>query len=216
MQLDFKQTIPSNIKLVVVSKMRPVEQIQTLYDAGYRVFGENRPQEMKIKYELLPKNIEWHFIGHLQTNKIKYIAPFVSLIHSIDSFPLLQEVNRTAEKNNRIIPCLLQFFIAQETTKYGFAWKECEDMLKNPVFYTLKNIKIVGVMGMATFTDNKTLIREEFKQLYSYFMQLKEQHFPNDPDFKEISMGMSDDYEIAIEEGSTMVRIGSAIFTQII
>jgi len=205
-------SIPPNVKLVVVSKMRPVEQIQMLYDAGQRVFGENRPQEMKAKYEALQKNIEWHFIGHLQTNKIKYIAPFVSLIHSIDSFSLLQEVNRHAEKNNRIIPCLLQFFIAQESTKYGFSWEECAAMLENPAFSTLKNVNIIGVMGMATFTDDKTLIREEFKKLHGYFMQLKTQYFSTHPDFKEISMGMSDDYDVAIEEGSTMVRVGSAVF----
>jgi len=205
-------SIPPHVKLVVVSKMRLAEQIQRLYDAGHRAFGENRPQEMKAKYEALPKDITWHFIGHLQTNKIKYIAPFVSLIHSIDSFSLLQEVNRHAEKNNRVIPCLLQFFIAQESTKYGFSWQECAIMLENPVFATLKNIKIVGVMGMATFTDNKTIIREEFKKLHGYFRQLKEQYFSTHDDFKEISMGMSDDYDMAIEEGSTMVRIGSAIF----
>jgi len=205
-------SIPPNVKLVVVSKMRSVEQIQTLYDTGQRVFGENRPQEMKAKYEALPKDIEWHFIGHLQTNKIKYIAPFVSLIHSIDSFSLLQEVNRHAEKNNRIISCLLQFFIAQEATKYGLSWKECEEMLESPVFSTLKNIKITGVMGMATFTDDKILIREELKKLYDYFVQSKKRYFSNHPDFKEISMGMSDDYDIAIEEGSTMIRVGSAIF----
>jgi len=207
-----RSTIPPNIKLVAVSKMRPVEQIQMLYDAGHRAFGENRPQEMKAKYEALPKDMEWHFIGHLQTNKIKYIAPFVSLIHSVDSFSLLQEINRYAEKNSRVIPCLLQFFIAQEATKYGFSWEECEKMLKDSVFSTLKNIKIVGVMGMATFTDDKILIREEFKKLYGYFVQLKEGYFLNHPDFKEISMGMSEDYDVAIEEGCTMVRIGSAIF----
>jgi len=204
--------LPPKVKLVVVSKMRPVEQIMILYDAGHRVFGENRPQELKAKQEALPKDIEWHFIGHLQTNKIKYIAPFVSLIHSIDSFSLLQEVNRHAEKNNRIIPCLLQFFIAQETTKYGFSYEECKQMLENPIFSSLKNVKITGVMGMATFTDDKTLIRGEFKKLHQYFTQLKTQYFSNHPDFKEISMGMSDDYEMAIEEGSTMVRIGSAVF----
>ena len=194
--------------------MRPVEQIEMLYRAGQRVFGENRPQEMKTKHEALPKDIEWHFIGHLQSNKIKYIAPFVSLIHSIDSFSLLQEVNRHAEKNNRIIPCLLQFFIAQEATKHGLAWEECKEMLENPLFSNLKNVKVTGVMGMATFTDDKTLIREEFKKLHKYFTLLKTQYLSNDPDFKEISMGMSDDYEIAIEEGSTIVRIGSAIFTE--
>ena len=205
-------TIPPNVKLVAVSKMRPIEQIQMLYDAGHRVFGENRPQEMKAKYEALPKDMEWHFIGHLQTNKIKYIAPFVSVIHSVDSFSLLQEINRYAKKNNRVIPCLLQFFIAQETTKYGLSWEECEEMLKSPVFHTLKNINVVGIMGMATFTDDKALIREEFKKLHGYFMQLKEGYFSHHPDFKDISMGMSEDYDMAIEEGSTMVRIGSAIF----
>jgi len=205
-------TIPPNVKLVAVSKMRPVAQIQMLYDVGHRAFGENRPQEMKAKYEALPKDMEWHFIGHLQTNKIKYIAPFVALIHSVDSFSLLQEINRYAEKNNRIIPCLLQFFIAQEATKYGFSWEECEKMLENPVFSTLKNINIAGVMGMATFTDDKRLIREEFKKLHGYFLQLKAGYFLHHPDFKDISMGMSEDYGIAIEEGSNMVRIGSAIF----
>jgi pyridoxal phosphate enzyme (YggS family) len=204
--------IPSDVTLVVVSKMRAVEQIQTLYDAGHRIFGENRPIELKDKYEKLPKDIEWHFIGHLQTNKIKYIAPFVSLIHSIDSFSLLQEVNRYAEKHHRVIPCLLQFYIALETTKYGLSWEESVELLESPVFKTLKNISISGVMGMATFTDNEPLIREEFKKLYNYFMQLKECYFVNQPNFKEISMGMSDDYPIAIEEGSSMVRIGSAVF----
>ena len=206
------QSLPPNITLVVVTKMRLVEQIEILYRAGHRVFGENRPQELKDKYEALPKDIEWHFIGHLQTNKIKYIAPFVSVIHSIDSFSLLQEVNRHAEKHNRIIHCLLQFFIAQETTKYGFSWKECIEMLENPVFSSLKNVKIIGIMGMATFTDDKVLVRKEFKKLQDYFTQLKVQYFSSAPDFKEISMGMSDDYEIAVEEGSTMVRVGSAIF----
>ena len=197
---------------MVVSKMRTVEQIMHLYHARQRVFGENRPLELKAKFEVLPKDIEWHFIGHLQTNKIKYIAPFVSLIHSVDSFSLLKEINRYAEKNNRIISCLLQFFIAQETTKYGLSWEECEEMLSSAVFYTLKNVKIVGIMGMATFTDNRALIRSEFQKLYHYFEQLKSGYFSHQPDFKEISMGMSDDYDIAIDEGSTIVRIGSAIF----
>jgi len=199
---------------VVVSKLRPIEQIIELYNTRHKFFGENRPLELKEKYEALPKDIEWHFIGHLQTNKIKHIAPFVSLIHSIDSFSLLQEVNRYAEKNNRTIPCLLQFFIAQELTKHGLSWEECIEMFENPVFYSLKNVKIIGVMGMATFTDDKVLIRKEFKILHRYFTQLKAQYFINDPDFKEISMGMSNDYEIAIEEGSNMVRLGSAIFVK--
>jgi len=201
------------VKLVVVSKMRPVEQVEVLYSDGHRVFGENRPQELKAKFEALPKDIEWHFIGHLQTNKIKYIVPFVSLIHSIDSFSLLKEVNRHAEKNNRIISCLMQFFIARETTKHGLSYEECTKMLEDPVFFTLKNINITGVMGMATFTEDKTLIREEFKKLHGYFKQLKAQYFSSHPDFKEISMGMSEDYEIAIAEGATIVRIGSAVFS---
>jgi len=204
--------LPADVKLVVVSKMRPVEQIEMLYNEGHRVFGENRPQELKVKFEELPKDIEWHFIGHLQTNKIKYIAPFVSLIHSIDSFSLLKEVNRYAEKNNRIVPCLLQFYIAQETTKHGLSYEECKEMLENPVFSNLKNIKIVGVMGMATLTDDKTLIRKEFQKLNGYFIQLKDQYFSNHHNFMEISMGMSDDYEIAVEEGSTIIRLGSAVF----
>ena len=194
--------------------MRPIEQIEMLYQAGHNVFGENRPQELKAKYEALPKDIEWHFIGHLQSNKIKYIAPFVSLIHSVDSFSLLQEINRHAAKHNRIIPCLLQFFIAQETTKFGLSFEECKEMLESPLFVSLKNVKIVGVMGMATFTDNKEMIRNEFQKLHHYFTQLKMKYFSNDTDFKEISMGMSDDYEIAIEEGSTIVRVGSAIFRE--
>ena len=194
--------------------MRPIEQIEMLYQAGHNVFGENRPQELKAKYEALPKDIEWHFIGHLQSNKIKYIAPFVSLIHSVDSFSLLQEINRHAAKHNRIIPCLLQFFIAQETTKFGLSFEECKEMLESPLFVSLKNVKIMGVMGMATFTDNKEMIRNEFQKLHHYFTQLKMKYFSNDTDFKEISMGMSDDYEIAIEEGSTIVRVGSAIFRE--
>ena len=206
-------SLPSHVKMVVVSKMQPVERIQALYDAGHRVFGENRPQELKTKYEVLPQDIDWHFIGHLQTNKIKYIAPFVSVIHSVDSFGLLQEINRYAVKHNRTIPCLIQFFIAKETSKYGFSWEECENMLTNPVFSTCHNVSIVGVMGMATFTDDKEIIREEFRELYTYFKQLKTQYFSNQHIFKEISMGMSEDYPVAIEEGATLVRIGSAIFS---
>jgi pyridoxal phosphate enzyme (YggS family) len=205
-------SIPPDVKLVVVSKMRPVAHILELYNAGQRAFGENRPLEMKEKYEKLPKDIEWHFIGTLQTNKIKYIAPYVSLIHSIDRFSLLREVDQYAAKQNRIINCLFQFFIAQETTKQGLVWEECVQMLESPLFKTLRNIKIVGVMGMATFTENQKLIREEFKKLYDFFALLKEKYFFNQPGFKEISMGMSYDYKIAIAENSTLLRIGSAIF----
>jgi hypothetical protein len=167
---------------------------------------------MRDKHAQLPQDIEWHFIGHLQTNKIKYIAPYVSLIHSIDSFPLLKEVNKAAVKNGRVIPCLLQFHIADEETKFGFSLEECEQMLQSPDFQELGNVTIHGVMGMATFTDNHDQVRREFHHLHDIFDKLKTNYFAQNPDFKELSMGMTDDYPIAIEEGSTLIRIGSAIF----
>jgi pyridoxal phosphate enzyme (YggS family) len=204
--------LPVQVTLIAVSKTKPVEDIQLLYQEGQRVFGENRAQELKSKYEVLPKDIEWHFIGHLQTNKIKYIAPFVTLIHSVDSFNLLQEINTSAKKVNRIIPCLLQFYIAQEETKFGFDRQECIEMLESEMFKSLRNIEIVGVMGMATFTDDQEQIRNEFKSLHDHFNFLKTNYFQDNFKFKEISMGMTDDYHIAIQEGSTMIRIGSAIF----
>ncbi len=205
-------TLPEGVKLIAVSKFHPAEAVMEAYDAGQRRFGENKVQEMTAKHEALPKDIEWHFIGHLQTNKIKYIAPYVSLIHSIDSFDLLKEVNKHAVKNNRVIPCLLQFHIADEETKFGFTFEECEAMLNDPGFIELKNVEIHGVMGMATFTDNMEQVREEFQHLHQIFQELKNIYFAQNPDFKEISMGMSEDYPIAIEEGSTLIRIGSAIF----
>jgi hypothetical protein len=205
-------SLPAKAHLVAVSKTKPEEDIMTLYNEGQRIFGENKTQEMKAKHEHLPQDIEWHLIGHLQTNKIKYIAPFVSLIHSIDSFELLKEVNKHAIKNNRVLNCLLQFHIAQEETKFGFLLDECEAMLNDPDFSTLENIKICGVMGMASLTDNQEQIRHEFHTLHQYFELLKEKYFCNNPDFKEISMGMSHDYPIALEEGSTLIRVGSAIF----
>lgn len=204
--------LPAGVRLIAVSKTKPAEDIQTLYDQGQRVFGENKAQEMKAKHEALPKDIQWHFIGHLQTNKIKYIAPFVTLIHSIDSAELLGEVNRYAEKNGRIIPCLLQFHIAAECTKFGFLPEECMQMLESAQFREWKNVRICGVMGMATFTDDTEQVRREFRDLKSIFDMLKQRYFQNDDAFKERSMGMSEDYRIAIEEGSTLVRIGSAIF----
>ncbi|MDR2979222.1 MAG: YggS family pyridoxal phosphate-dependent enzyme [Bacteroidales bacterium] len=207
-----KESLPFHVKLVAVSKTKPIEDILALYHEGQRLFGENKAQELIAKYEALPQDIKWHFIGHLQSNKIKYIAPFVSLIHSIDSLKLLQEVNKQAMKNDRIIPCLLQFHIALEETKFGFSIEECEAMLADPALQELKNIVLVGVMGMATFTDDEELIRGEFIRLKKYFDQLKSNHFLHNPDFKEISMGMTDDYAIAMEEGSTLIRIGSAIF----
>ena len=209
---EIRASLPAGVRLVAVSKFKPAEDISTLYQHGQRVFGENHAQEMKAKHEVLPQDIEWHFIGHLQTNKVKYIAPYVFLIHSIDSFDLLKEVNKHALKNNRVIPCLLQFHIADEETKFGFSFEECEAMLNDPVFQELKNVEIHGVMGMATFTDNQEQVRGEFHHLHQIFDDLKTQYFSQNPDFKELSMGMTEDYPIAIEEGSTLIRIGSAIF----
>lgn len=209
---QIKHDLPEQTRLIAVSKYKPAEDIQTLYNEGQRAFGENKAQEMKAKHEILPKDIQWHFIGHLQTNKIKYIAPFVTMIHSIDSAALLEEVNKYALKNNRIIPCLLQFHIADEETKFGFSWEECEEMLKNVSFYEWKNVHICGVMGMGTNTDDMEQVRREFRHLHEIFETLKQNYFANDPDFKELSMGMTDDYPIAIEEGSTFIRVGSAIF----
>ena len=209
---EIRASLPAGVRLVAVSKFKPAEDIAALYQHGQRVFGENHAQEMKAKHEVLPRDIEWHFIGHLQTNKIKYIASYVSLIHSIDSLDLLKEVNKYAVKNNRIIPCLLQFHIANEETKFGFTLDECKTMLDGADFQELKNVKIHGVMGMATFTDDQEQVRGEFRHLHQIFEELKTNYFAQNPDFKEISMGMSEDYPIAIEEGSTLVRIGSAIF----
>ena len=209
---EIRAFLPAGVRLVAVSKFKPAEDISALYQHGQRVFGENHAQEMKAKHEILPKDIEWHFIGHLQTNKVKYIAPYVSLIHSIDSLDLLKEVNKQAVKNNRVIPCLLQFHIADEETKFGFSLEECTAMLGSPDYQELKNVKIHGVMGMATFTDDQEQVRREFQHLHQIFQELKSIYFAQNPDFKEISMGMSEDYPIAVEEGSTLVRIGSAIF----
>ena len=209
---NIKDTLPEGVRLIAVSKTKPEEDIMMLYNEGQRLFGENKAQELKGKYEHLPKDIEWHLIGHLQTNKIKYIAPFVSMIHSIDSYELLKEVNKHAIKHERVLKCLLQFHIAQEETKFGFLMDECEAMLNNPGFGDLQNIKICGVMGMASLTDNQEQIHREFHTLHEYFNLLKTKYFSHNPDFKELSMGMSEDYPIAIEEGSTLVRVGSAIF----
>jgi len=201
-----------NVKLVAVSKTKPISSIQELYTAGQRVFGENRVQEMTEKYQQLPNDIEWHLIGHLQKNKVKYIAPFVSMIHSIDSLELLEIVNTQAKSNHRIIPVLLQFHIATEETKFGLSLTEAVDLIQKNIKESLSNIKICGVMGMASFTEDLELIRSEFKTLKNIFDTLKKRYFQDDVAFAEISMGMSGDYKIAIEEGSTMVRIGSAIF----
>ena len=207
-----RATVPSDVTLIAVSKTKPVSDLQEAYDAGQRVFGENKALEMRDKHQALPSDIQWHFIGHLQTNKIKYIAPFVTLIHAIDSLSLLEAVNKEAAKNNRVIDCLLQFHIAQEETKFGLDMDEARAMLESESFKSLNNINICGVMGMATFTDNAAQVRNEFKNLKNIFETLKESYFKEKVSFKEISMGMSDDYPIAIEEGATMVRVGSKIF----
>ena len=205
-----KSEIPDSVKLVAVSKTKPAEMIMEAYEAGHRIFGENKAQELAQKYQLLPKDIEWHFIGHMQTNKVKYIAPFVSLIHSVDSVKLMKEINKQAVKNKRVIDCLLQFHIAEESTKFGLNFEESEELIA--ALNEFKNIRFTGVMGMATYTDDKEQIHREFRQLHDYFDRLKEKYFSDKEYFKEISMGMSGDYKIAIEEGSTLVRLGTVIF----
>ncbi|MEM6320340.1 MAG: YggS family pyridoxal phosphate-dependent enzyme [Bacteroidota bacterium] len=203
---------PTQTKLVAVSKTKPKSMIQAMYDEGQRIFGENRVQELVEKAEALPKDIQWHQIGHLQTNKVKYIAPFVALIHAVDSLKLLKEINKQAAKNERVIDCLLQFHIAEESSKFGLSLAEAEELLTSEVYQKMENITLVGVMGMATFTDNEVQVRNEFKTLKSHFDHLQQNYFADRPTFKEISMGMSGDYQIAVEEGSTMVRIGSLLF----
>jgi PLP dependent protein len=205
-------SLPEGVKLAAVSKTHSPEEIMEAYSAGHRCFAENKVQELSAKHLLLPRDIEWHFIGHLQSNKVKYIAPFVSLIHSVDSPKLLQVIDREAMKNNRIISCLLQFHIAEEESKFGLSAEEAEVLLRSDSFQKLANIKIAGVMGMATFTDDQSRVRREFRQLKEIFHLLKSDFFETDPGFREISMGMSDDYPVAIEEGSTIIRVGSKIF----
>lgn len=205
-------TIPANVKLLAVSKTKPVEDILSFYEAGQRIFGENRVKELTEKSQKISNDIQWHMIGHLQTNKVKYITPFISLIQSVDSFKLLKEINKEAEQNNRIISCLLQMFIAEEESKFGFDYTEAMQMLESKEFFSLKNIQIEGVMGMATYSDDMLLVRNEFKTLRKIFDDLKRNFFINKLEFSEISMGMSNDYKVAIEEGSTMVRIGSMLF----
>lgn len=202
----------SDVKLIAVSKTKPIESIVEAYEAGQRLFGENMVQELVEKHERLPKDIEWHLIGHLQSNKVKYIAPFISLIHSVDSLKLMQEINKQALKNNRIIDCLLQLEIADEETKFGMDMGEAIELLRSDEFKELKNIRICGVMGIATLTDNPKITAEEFYELNTFFRGLKDTFFRKDAAFKEISMGMSGDYKLAIEKGSTMIRLGSTIF----
>ena len=210
--LKIKATLPDSVTLVAVSKTKPVSDLQEAYDAGQRAFGENYPQEMRDKHEVLPQDIQWHFIGHLQTNKIKYIIPYVTLIHSIDTANLLEAVNKEAKKHDRVVDCLLQFHIALEETKFGLDLEEARQLLESDAFKQMENVRICGVMGMATFTDDEAEVRKEFKYLKTIFDTLKAEYFPDQPQFKELSMGMSEDYPIAIEEGATLVRIGSKIF----
>ncbi|WP_321298516.1 YggS family pyridoxal phosphate-dependent enzyme [Marinifilum fragile] len=209
---EIKNSIPDNVTLVAVSKTKPNEAIMEAYDGGYRIFGENKPQELTRKFEELPKDIVWHMIGHLQTNKVKYIAPFVSLIHAVDSLKLLKEINKQALKNNRVIDCLMQFHIADEDTKFGLDLNDAERIINSEEYQNMQNVRIVGVMGMATYTDDEKQIRSEFGNLKSIYSELKSKFFPDEESFKEISMGMSGDYKLAIEEGSTMIRVGSTIF----
>ena len=207
-----KKKLPKGVKLVAVSKTKPNEDILEAYNAGHKIFGENKVQDLVQKYGQLPKDIEWHFIGHPQTNKVKFIAPFIQLIHGVDSLKLLMAIDSEAKKNKREIGCLLQFHIAEEDTKFGLDISEAVEILESVEFKSLKNVKINGVMGMATYTDNIQQIRNEFKLLKTIFKTLKNEYFSEVKNFSEISMGMSDDYLVAIEEGSTMIRVGSKIF----
>ena len=205
-------SIPDNVKLIAVSKTKPIELLKEAYELGERNFGENRVQEIIEKYEALPKDIHWHFIGHLQRNKVKYLASFVHLIHSVDSIKLLKEINKCGKKNNRKISCLLQFHIAKEENKHGFSKNEVIRHFEELSPNEYENINFCGVMGMATFINDAQIIELEFKKLREIFQSLKETYFKNKEDFKEISMGMSQDYPLAIKQGSTMIRIGSSLF----
>jgi len=209
--LQIKSSLPEHVTLVAVSKTKPISDLMEAYNAGQRIFGENKIQEMTEKWEQMPKDIQWHMIGHIQTNKVKFMAPYVSLIHGVDSLKLLEQINKQALKNNRIINCLLQIHIAEEETKFGLNEDELKDLLASESFINLKNIKIVGLMGMATFTENQNQIKKEFEQLKSIFDTKKSLSIANSQ-LSILSMGMSGDYKLAIECGSTMVRIGSSIF----
>lgn len=211
---EVKKSLPADVTLVAVSKTHPVDTILEAHSAGQFIFGENKVQEMVAKQEVLPNNIQWHMIGHLQSNKVKFIAPYVSLIHSVDSLKLLEVINREALKAGRVIDCLLQVFIAEEETKFGLSDDEIYALLESGAQNNLKNVRIVGLMGMASFSDNMEQVRSEFRHLNATFNDIKQKFFADSPSFKEISMGMSSDYMVAVEEGSTMVRLGSTIFGQ--
>jgi pyridoxal phosphate enzyme (YggS family) len=210
--LNYNNKITGNARLIAVSKTKPVEDLQEAYEAGQRLFGENKALEMRDKHEILPKDIRWHFIGHLQTNKVKYIAPFVELIHSVDSLNLLKQINKEAIKNNRVIDCLLQIDIAHEETKFGLEENEADELLSSEEFAELKNVRICGLMGIGSITDDKNKTKKEFNNLKKYFDKTKNNFFNSKSYFCELSIGMSQDFELAIEEGATLVRIGSSIF----
>lgn len=207
-----RATLPPHVKLVCVSKFHPNDSILEAYETGEKVFGESKVQEVCQKYDTLPKDIVWHFIGHLQTNKVRNLVPFVALIHGVDTLRLLEEINKQAAKAGRTVDCLLQVHIASEETKFGFSPEEVNDALNSGILYTLNSVRVRGLMGMATFTDNEAQVRAEFRSLKTLFDQLKSTYFNDQPLFDTLSMGMSDDYRIAVEEGSTMVRVGSSIF----
>lgn len=209
---EITRSLPKNVKLIAVSKTKPVPDLEEAWRWGQRAFGENKVQELVSKYEVLPKDIEWHMIGHLQTNKVKYIVPFVKLIHGVDSGELLAKIDKEAGKVGRVVDCLLQFHIAEEETKFGLSEEEANGLLQKQRYREMRNVRITGVMGMATFTDDQAQVHKEFKHLKEIFDRLKLRYFSGQDYFKELSMGMSEDYCIAVEEGSTMVRIGSSIF----
>lgn len=214
-QLHLKEILaelPPQTRLVAVSKFHPAEAIREAYDMGQRIFGESKVQELTGKYESLPKDIEWHFIGHLQTNKVKYIAPFVSMIHAVDSFKLLCEIEKQAAKVNRVIPCLLEMHVAQEESKFGFTFEECRALLAEGEWKNLSHVSIAGIMGMASYTDDLHQIQQEFQSLSDFFKELKNSYFSGNSQFCELSMGMSHDYPEAVKRGSTLVRVGSKIF----
>lgn len=209
--LTIKNELPDTVTLVAVSKTKPVSDLEEAYAAGQRIFGENKIQEMTQKWEVMPKDIQWHMIGHVQTNKVKHMAEYVSLVHGVDSLKLLKEINKQAKKHNRVINCLLQMHIAEESTKFGLDKEELDNLITSDVFKTLENVNVVGLMGMATFTDDKNQVKKEFATLKEIFSSLQSIKSTN-LDVKILSMGMSGDYKLAMDQGSTMVRIGSSIF----
>jgi pyridoxal phosphate enzyme (YggS family) len=209
---SFRDNLPAGVQLVAITKTKPVKAILEAYHAGHKIFGENKVQELVDKQEELPDDIEWHMVGHLQSNKVKYIAPFIRLIHGVDRPKLFNVINKEGKKNNRVIDILMQFHIAREETKFGFSIEEARELLASESFKNYEYLRVRGVMGMATFTEDMEQVRSEFRNLACIFQELKNNYFYGNPEFKEISMGMSNDYKIALEEGATMIRIGSIIF----